>query len=213
VHPVVAARLATLAPSLGRRAPRRWIAAVAWHYRSLGHAWQAGHAAIRQTLTGIGREHPRPVRPSAALISADVKRLIAVCPNDLAGLRDWALFLVGLAGAFRRSEPVGIDIAHLRFEAEGVTVRIPRSKTDQAGEGVDVALPRMRGTETCPVGALEARLRRSKIRRGLVFRRITSIRGGCCRSTANGFVADDPGRERNMNEGVLRSRRQYAHRY
>jgi integrase len=53
-------------------------------------------------------------------------------------------------------------------------VRIPRSKTDQAGEGADVALPRMRGEETCPVGPLEAWLRRAKIRRGPVFRRITA---------------------------------------
>jgi integrase len=175
VHPVVvAAWLATLASTIGRSALRRRIAAIAWHHRSLGHTWQAGHVAIRQTLTGITREHPRPVRPAAALISTDVKRLIAVCLSDLAGLRDRALFLVGLAGAFRRSELVGIDVAHLRFETESVTVRIPRSKTDQAGQGADVVLPRMRGAETCPVTALEAWLRRAKIRRGPVFRRITA---------------------------------------
>jgi len=181
VHPVVvAAWLATLAPTIGRSALRRRVAAIAWHHRSCGHVWEAGHAAIRQTLTGIGREHPKPVRPAAALISADVKQLIAVCPTDLAGLRDRALFLVGLAGAFRRSELVGIDVEHLRFEADSVIVRIPRSKTDQAGQGADVALPRMRGAETgpagsaCPVAALEAWLRRAKIRRGPVFRRITA---------------------------------------
>jgi len=175
VHPVVvAAWLASLASSLGRSALRRRVAAIAWHHRSLGHAWHSGHAAIRQTLAGIGREHPRPVRPAAALISADVKRLIAVCPTTLSGLRDRALFLVGLAGAFRRSELVGIDVAHLRFEPDGVIVRIPRSKTDQAGEGAEIALPRTRGAETCPVAALEAWLRRAKIRRGPVFRRITA---------------------------------------
>jgi integrase len=163
-----------MAPAMGASALRRRVAAIAWHHRSLGHTWQAGHAAIRQTLSGIGREHHRPVRPAAALISTDVKRLIAVCPNDLAGLRDRALFLVGLAGAFRRSELVGIDVAHLRFETESLIVRIPRSKTDQAGQGADVALPRMRGTETCPVRALEAWLRRARIRRGPVFRRITA---------------------------------------
>jgi hypothetical protein len=37
------------------------------------------------------------VRPAAALISTDVKRLIAVCPGDLAGLRDRALFWVSPA--------------------------------------------------------------------------------------------------------------------
>ena len=135
------ARFATLAPPIGRSALRRRVAAIAWHHRSAGHSWQAGHAAIRQTLTGISREHHRPVRPATALISADVKRLIAVCSGDLAGLRDRALFLVGLAGAFQRSELVGIDVAHFRFEAIGVTERIPRSKTDQEEEGVDTVLP------------------------------------------------------------------------
>ena len=89
-------------------------------------------------------------------------------------MRDRAPFLVGLAGAFRRSELVGIDVAHLRFETESVIVRIPRSKTDQAGHGADVALPRMRGEETCPVRALGDWLHRGKIRRGAVFRRITA---------------------------------------
>ena len=47
------------APALGPSALRRRVAAIAWHHRSLGHTWQAGHAAIRQTLSGIGRE-PSP---------------------------------------------------------------------------------------------------------------------------------------------------------
>ena len=66
VHPVVvAAWLATLAPAMGRSALRRRVAAIAWHHRSFGHAWQSGHAAIRQTLAGIARAHSRPVRPAA----------------------------------------------------------------------------------------------------------------------------------------------------
>jgi hypothetical protein len=77
--------------------------AIVYYHRSLGHAWQPSHTVIRQTLAGIAREHRRPVRPAAALTSVEVKRLIAVCPGDLSGLRDRALFLVGLAGAFRRA--------------------------------------------------------------------------------------------------------------
>jgi integrase len=175
VHPVVvAAWLATLAPAMGRSALRRRVAAIAWHHRSRGQAFASGHAAIRDTLSGIRRDHPRPVRPAAALTSVEVRRLIAVCPGDLAGLRDRALFLVGLAGAFRRSELVGIDFSHLRFGTDSLVIRLPRSKTDQAGEGADVALPRTRGEETCPVRALEDWLRRAKIKRGPVFRRVTA---------------------------------------
>jgi integrase len=175
IHPVViAAWLATLAPQIGRSALRRRVAAIAYHHRGHGQAWQPSHPAIRQTLAGIVRQHRRPVRPAAALTSVEVKQLIAVCPSDLAGRRDRALFLVGLAGAFRRSELVGIDVAHLRFTGSGVTIHLPRSKTDQAGEGAEVALPRGRDPAACPVRALEAWLQRAKLRRGPVFRRVTA---------------------------------------
>ena len=115
----------------------------------------AAHPVIRETLGGISRAHPRPVRPSVALISVEIRTLIATCAGDLAGLRDRALLLVGFAGAFRHSELVAIDHDHLRFDATGVTIRIPRSKGDQEGKGADVTLPRMRGQDTCPVCALE----------------------------------------------------------
>jgi hypothetical protein len=49
------------------------------------------------------------VRPAAALTSAEVKTPIAACRNDVAGVRDHALLLVGLAGALRRSDLVAID--------------------------------------------------------------------------------------------------------
>ena len=180
VNPVlVAAWLATLAGTHGRSALGRRVAAVAYHHRRRGSLFTAAHPVIRETLSGIRRAHPRPVRPAAALTSVEIKQLVATCPNDLAGpaglaaLRDRALLLVGFAGAFRRSELVAIDHAHLRFDAGGVTIRIPRSKRDQEGKGADVTLPRMRGDDTCPVRALETWLSRARIRRGPVFRGIT----------------------------------------
>ena len=96
-----------------------------------------GRPGTRRSGRHSDRHRPRPsrpVRPAAALISAEVKRLIAVCPGDLAGLRDRALFLVGLAGAFRRSELVGIDVAHLRFESDSLIVR-HATLEDRPGRG------------------------------------------------------------------------------
>lgn len=174
VNPVlVAAWLATLAATHGRSALGRRVAAIAWHHRRRGILFTAAYPVIRETLSGISRAHPRPVRPAAALTSVEIKKLIATCASDLAGIRDRALLLVGFAGAFRRSELVAIDHVHLRFEATGVTIRLPRSKRDQEGKGADVTLPRMRGEDTCPVRALEAWLSRGRIRRGPVFRSIT----------------------------------------
>ena len=179
IHPVlVTAYLASLAGVLGRSALNGRLAAIAYEHRRQGLAWHAGHPAIRETLQGIGRKHGKPVRPAAALTSVEIKRLLASCAGDLAGLRDRALFLVGFAGALRRSELVAIDHAQLRFEAGGVTIHIPRSKADHEGRRADVTLPRMREaaggvSETCPVQALERWLARARIRRGAVFRGVT----------------------------------------
>jgi len=179
IHPVVvAAYLASLAQTLGRSALNGRLAAIAHEHRRRGHPWTPGHAAIRETLRGVGRQHGKTVRPAAALTSVEIKRLLATCAEDLAGLRDRALFLVGFAGAFRRSELVAIDHAHLRFEASCVVIRVPRSKRDQEGKGADVTLPRMRDgagavSATCPVQALERWLARARIRRGPVFRGVT----------------------------------------
>jgi integrase len=176
---VVAAYLAGLAPTHGGSALRRRVAAIAHHHRRRGFAFVASHPVIRETMSGIGRAHGKPVRPAAALTSVEIKRLIETCAGDLRGLRDRALFLVGFAGAFRRSELVGIDDRHLRFEADCVIIHLPRSKTDQDGKGADVTVPRMRDavtgapSVTCPVRALEAWLRGAKIRRGPVFRSIS----------------------------------------
>jgi integrase len=175
IHPVlVAAYLGSLVPKIARSALNARIAAIAYHHRRRGHAWIPGHPAIRETLRGIGRQHGKPVRPAAALTSVEIKKLIATCAEDLPGLRDRALFLVGFAGAFRRSELVAIDFVHLRFEASGVVIHVPRSKRDQEGKGADVTLPRMRGDDTCPVLALQRWLTRAKIKRGPVFRSITT---------------------------------------
>ncbi len=62
---------------------------------------------------------------------------------DLRGLRDRALLLVGWAVALRRSELVGLKVADLSFELEGVVLTIRRSKTDREGgrASASVAVP------------------------------------------------------------------------
>jgi len=43
--------------------------------------------------------------------------------------------MAGFAGAFRRSELVGLDVGDLDFNGAGLIVNIRRSKTDQEGQG------------------------------------------------------------------------------
>ena len=130
--------------------------------------------SIRATLRGILATHGKPARPAAALTSAEVKRLLQACGSDLAGRRDVALFLTGFAGALRRSELVAIDAEHLRFTRDGMTIAIARAKGDQEGEGARIGIPRGLHPLTCPVRAMEAWLKRSRIAYGAVFRRISA---------------------------------------
>jgi len=68
------------------------------------------------------------VRPAAALTSDELRKLLVGCGGDLGGVRDRALLLTGFAGALRRSELVGLDVADLRFGHHGVALRIRHSK-------------------------------------------------------------------------------------
>ena len=94
------------AAGLGYALPtlRRRVAAIARAHRIAKQPLDTRHPAIRETLRGIARTHGEPARRSAALTTDEIRRLVEVCDDDLAGLRDRALLLIGFAGAFRRSE-------------------------------------------------------------------------------------------------------------
>jgi integrase len=91
-------------------------------------------------------------------------------------VRDRALILLGFAGAMRRSELVGLDVDHVTWTSGGLKLMIARSKTDAEGEGAEIAIPRGRADDTCPVAALEEWLDVSEIIAGPLFRKIN--RGG-----------------------------------
>jgi hypothetical protein len=86
-----AAYLAAQAPLYGRSALERRLAAIGHAHRLRGLDWSAGHPAIRTTLRGIFRAHGSRRRQAAALTSAELKKLVAACGGDLAGLCDRAL--------------------------------------------------------------------------------------------------------------------------
>ncbi|MBN9508403.1 MAG: tyrosine-type recombinase/integrase [Alphaproteobacteria bacterium] len=171
--PLVANHLAELA---GRRSVSTLscrLAAIIRAHRLLGLGFDVTDAGLRETVAGIVRTHGRAPRRRAAPLRTDqILRIAAACGEDLRGLRDRALLLVGFAGAFRRSELVGIRCDDLAFGADGVSVRLPRSKEDQAGIGAHVHVAANRAGGDCPVRALRRWLTAAGIASGSVFRRI-----------------------------------------
>lgn len=78
--------------------------------------------------------------------------------------------MLGFAGAFRRSERVGLDVADLEFVQQGLIVTLKRSKTDQEAQGRKIGIPLGSNLDTCPVRAVEAWLEKSGIESGPLFR-------------------------------------------
>jgi integrase len=89
-------------------------------------------------------------------------------PENLLGARDAALLLMGFAGAFRRSELVGLNWEDVEAAPEGLVVAIRRSKTDPEGRGRRIAIPY--GRRLCPVRALAAWRELAGAESGPVFR-------------------------------------------
>ena len=152
--------------SIGRR-----LAAVRFAHKLAGHEPPTNSEAVRATMRGIRRTvGAAPVRK--APVTADHARAMATAaPDTLGGLRDRALLLLGFAGAFRRSELVGLDVADLEECDEGLRIHIRRSKTDQEGQGATIAIVRG-GSTACPVKALQAWLLAADIATGPLFRAV-----------------------------------------
>ena len=141
------------------------VATIRSRARGLAHAHrEAGlepptnDARIRRVLAGIARSRAaagdRPKR-KRALSPSMVRAALA----DLS-TRDRALVLVALVTGLRRSELAALRWSDVEPMSEGLIAWVRRSKTDQAGEGRPVAVPRGRGL-ACPVRALrELRSRR-----------------------------------------------------
>src|SRR5262249_55574145 len=125
---------------------------------------------VKATVRGIRRSigaAPKRKAPAIAEIMRDMSR---AAPAGLKGLRDRALLLLGFGGAFRRSKLVALDVADLEAMDEGLRVTIRRSKTDQEGQGVTIAI--IRGGGCCPVKALKVWLDAAGINEGPIFRPI-----------------------------------------
>ena len=157
---IVAAYLSWLADS-GRKACTigRRAAAIGYHHKMAGHEPPTNQEGVRAVLRGI-RRTIGAAREGKAPATADVlKQMLALCPDTLAGKRDRALLALGFAGAFRRSElrARGRDLAET---PDGLRVTIRRSKTDQEGQGAEVAIQAGRSRRTAPAQIVKRYARR-----------------------------------------------------
>ena len=130
------------------------------------------HPVIKEFMKGLRNKYGAPQREADPILLETLKAMLSALPDNVIGIRDHALLVVGFASACRRSEIVGFRIEDLALVNEGYIVRIPRSKTDQEGQGRMIALPYGTDELTCPVGRLKAWFEASGISDGNVFRSV-----------------------------------------
>lgn len=129
---------------------------------------------VTKTMRGIARLHGKPKKQAMALRLTDLDKITTHLKDSdrLLDVRNKALVLVGFFGAFRRSELVSLQWEQVSFESDGMIITLPRSKTDQTGQGAPCVIPF--GSEgRCPVQALLEWRQQSKLWDGAIFRRIS----------------------------------------
>jgi integrase len=171
---IVGAYLASLAASHAPTTIRRRLAALGKMHRFNDLAWNPAHRDIQGPLQGVLRTHGRPVQKAAALTLPLLCRLLATCDVSARGRRDRALLLFGFTGALRRSELTSINVEDVAIVAGGLRLRIIRGKTDAAGQGAEIGLPRGRHAETCPLRAFDAWQAVALRQAGPLFRKIST---------------------------------------
>lgn len=173
-EPAVIRYLVHFADTLNPRTLAHRLTALAqWHIHQ-GFVDPTATATVRKTLAGIARTNGKPKKKAKALPVEDLELIVATLTKTgtLKALRDSALLQIGFYGGFRRSELAEISVAHLTWDAQGIAIMLPRSKTDQTGEGLVKAIPYGEGL-CCPATALRTWLGAADIAEGPVFRSIS----------------------------------------
>jgi integrase len=128
------------------------------------------HPLVRETFTAIRREIGTKQKIKQALLTDDVRKIVACCPDSLAGKRDKALYLVSFAGMLRREDSSALRFEGLQFTPEGLVITLDHGKTDQESRGREIAIVPGADPTTCPLRALRDWLDTAKISSGPVFR-------------------------------------------
>jgi integrase len=125
---------------------------------------------VERTLRGIRRVKGIAPNGKAPILTPLLRQMVAALPDDLSGLRDKAILLIGFAGAFRRSEIVGLQFRDVQSSDIGLIITLRRSKTDQEGASFTKGIPIGTSDATCPKCALETWLQLAGITTGPIFR-------------------------------------------
>ncbi len=176
----VASYIAECAGHLKVGTIQRRLNAIAEAHKAVGLDSPTHHAMVTNTMKGIRRTKGTASEQKTPTLTDDIRAMVEATDTGIIGTRDRAMVLLGFAGAFRRSELVGLDLEDCTFSKDGLTVTLRRSKTDQDGAGRKIGIPYGSNPETCPVRTIQGWVEMAGINSGPLFRSIN--RHGMVRS-------------------------------
>ncbi|MCC7251602.1 site-specific integrase [Hyphomicrobium sp.] len=153
------------------------LAAIVHAHRHAGVGFDT--SLYEGVMDGVRRLNKRKPRKAKAATREVLDATLPEFGDDLRGLRDRAIILLGFWAARRRSELAGLDVTsaltdgaagHVEFVKEGLVIRLNVSKTNQEGGEESYAVPY--GCEPCAVEAVQAWMQAAGIAEGALFRQI-----------------------------------------
>lgn len=132
---------------------------------ALEELWRSRRGIRNTKGVATGRKAP-PLRVS------QIAKMLETCGPDRLGLRDRAILSLGFSAGLRRSEIAGLRVDDLEIDAKSMRIQIRRSKTDQAGQGVELVIERTPASAFCAVAAVEAWIKVAELDGGPLFRSV-----------------------------------------
>ena len=169
----VAGYIADCAGRLKVGSVQRRLNAISEAHKAVGLESPTHHAMVMNTMKGIRRTKGTAPAQKAPALTEDIRAMLEATDTGIIGARDRALMLVGFAGAFRRSEVVGLDVEDCTIGKDGLTITLRHSKTDQNSAGRKIGIPYGANPATCPVRVVQSWVEQAGIVSGPLFRSIS----------------------------------------
>ena len=156
------------------------VNAVSWAHQLAGLNPVSSYPFVRVVLAGLQRQLAKPKKKKEPITVEMLSAMAQSVDGSLADLRLIAMALLAFSAILRCDELVKLRCCDVVFSPASMSIKLPRSKTDQYREGSSVVVARS-GTHTCPVAVLEQYCTRAELdlsSANFLFRGIVRTKSG-----------------------------------